>query len=143
MLDYEFGRGTSRALPRTGLRFSYSRRSNRLQQVFHQEKLFATIRPNGAVAPSVYGATTLMASRAFAENSVTVEDEAVPFVRQGKSVFCKFVKRLGRHVLPAGEVVVLDTRGSVIAVGSSKLPGVYITQFKAGVAVKVRSALDE
>ena len=33
MLDYEFGRGTSRVLPADGLKFFYSRRSDRLKQV--------------------------------------------------------------------------------------------------------------
>jgi archaeosine-15-forming tRNA-guanine transglycosylase len=140
MLDYEFGRGTSRALPRAGLEYLYSRRSGRLRQVMQEGKLFAVIRPNGAIALSLHGARAMAASRAFLENSVTVSEEAERFVRAGKSVFCKFVAKVGRHVPPGGEVVVLGADGRVIAVGRAKLPGVYMIGFKAGVAVKVRSA---
>ena len=82
----------------------------------------------------------LASSRAFMQNSVTVRDDAAQFVRNGKSVFCKFVTRTGRHVLPGGEVVVLDESGLPIAVGRAKLPGAFMREFKAGVAVKVRSA---
>ena len=45
MLDYEFGPGTRTALPKIGLKFIYSKRSDRLKQVLHGEELFATIRP--------------------------------------------------------------------------------------------------
>jgi conserved protein with predicted RNA binding PUA domain len=138
MLDYEFGVGTSRALPKTGLEFVYSKRSDRLKQVMHEGKLFATVRPNGVISPTYYGACLLIKSKAYAENSVVVEQAAVEFVSEGKSVFCKFVKRVGKHVLPAGEVAVLDPAGRVIAVGSARLHGDFIRTFKAGMAVKVR-----
>jgi len=141
MLDYEFGRGTSRALPRSGLTFVFSKKSGRLKHVFHDGKLFATIRPNGAISPTMLGATLLMSSKAYARNSVVVKPEAVEFVSRGKSVFCKFVKEVGREVLPGGEVAVLDPDGRVIAVGRAVLHGDYIRQFTHGVAVKVRGAL--
>ncbi len=140
MLDYEFGVGTSRALPKTGLKFVYSKRSDRLKQVLHDGRLFATIRPNGVIAPTFYGATQLIKSKAYAENSVVVDQAAVEFVSEGKSVFCKFVKAVGKHVLPAGEVAVLDPSGRVIAVGSAKMHGDFMHQFKHGVAVKVRGS---
>jgi len=140
MLDYEFGVGTSRALPKTGLEFIYSKRSDRLKQVVHDDKLFATIRPNGVIAPTYYGACLLIKSKAYAENSVVVEQGAVEFVSEGKSVFCKFVTRVGRHVLPSGEVAVLDPAGRVIAVGSAKVHGDFMRQFNHGVAVKTRGS---
>ncbi|HVC27221.1 MAG TPA: PUA domain-containing protein [Nitrososphaerales archaeon] len=138
MLDYEFGVGTSGALPKSGLKFVYSKRSDRLKQVIHDDKLFATIRPNGVIAPTYYGACVLMKSKAYAENSVVVEQAAVEFVREGRSVFCKFVKDAGKHVLSSGEVAVLDPAGRVIAVGNARVHGDFMRQFKHGVAVKVR-----
>jgi conserved protein with predicted RNA binding PUA domain len=138
MLDYEFGVGTSRALPKTGLRFVYSMRSDRLKQVVHDDRLFATIRPNGVISPTHYGASVLIKSRAYAENSVVVDQAAVKFVSEGKSVFCKFVKSVGKHVLQSGEVAVLDPSGNVIAVGSARIHGDFMRQFKHGVAVKTR-----
>jgi len=141
MLDYEFGIGTSRALPKSDLEFVYSKRSDRLKQVIHGGKLFATIRPNGVIAPTYYGATVLIKSKAYAQNSVVVDQAAVEFVSEGRSVFCKFVKSVGRHVLPSGEVAVLDPKGRVIAVGSARLHGDYMRQFRHGVAVKTRGSV--
>ena len=85
MLDYEFGKGTSKALPAERLKFYYSRKSDRLKQVSHDGKLFAIIRPNGAIALSLYSASILIASKAFLQNCITVTDEAAQFVMQGKS----------------------------------------------------------
>lgn len=143
MLDYQFGAGTSRALPSGGMEYYYSRRSNRLKQVNHEGRLFAVVRPNGAIALTLYSAEILSSSKVFLRNSVTVSDEAAEFVRRGKSVFCKFVLKVGAHVLPRGEVVVLDRRGDPIAVGRAKVAGVYMRGFKAGVAVKVRGTSNE
>lgn len=143
MLDYEFGPGTSMALPKKDLIFFYSRKSDRLKQVNHAGKLFAVIRPNGAIALTLHSASILAASRAFLRNAVTVNDEAAPFVRNGKSVFCRFVVKVGSHVLPGGEVVVLDLTGKPIGVGRAKIPGIYMREFKGGVAVKVRGTSNE
>lgn len=142
ILDYEFGKGTSKALPKKGLRLHYSKKSERVKQIAHGGRLFATIKPNGAVALTIYGAKTLARSKAFLANGVTVKREAVEFVKEGRSVFCKFVESVGSHVLPGGEVVVLDSRRRVIGVGRAKIHGKYMSQFDTGVAVKVRGSFE-
>ena len=142
MVDYLFGKGASRAIPKEGMRLEYSRRSGRVKLVYHDDKLFATVRPNGSMALSVYGASVLSRSHAFLRNCVTVVDDAVPFVRGGKSVFCKFVAEAGDRIRPRGDVAVLDSKGTVIGVGTSVLAGEFIRQFKSGAAVKVREGLE-
>lgn len=141
MVDYLFGRNVSKAIPREGMRLAYSRRSGRVKLVYHNERLFATIRPNGSMALSVYGAGVLSKSRQFLKNCVTVADDAVPFVKGGKSVFCKFVTKAGSRVGPGGDVAVLDASGRIIGVGTSVMAGGFIQQFKSGAAVKVREGL--
>ena len=141
MVDYLFGRNVSLAIPKEGMRLIYSRRSGRVKLVYHNDKLFATVRPNGSMALSVYAATLLSKSRPFFRNCVTVNDDAVPFVKGGKSVFCKFVTKAGSRVRPKSDVAVLDTSGRVIGVGTSILAGQFIQQFKSGAAVKVREGL--
>ena len=139
MVDYLFGRGVSRALPRDGFKLYYSRRSGRVKQIHHDGKLFATVKPNGAMALSVYGATVLSKSPRFKENCVEVSDAVVQFVRGGRSVFCKFVKRAGKNIYPRSEVAVVDGGGRVVGVGMAVLSGKVMPLFKSGVAVKVRA----
>jgi len=142
MVDYLFGRGVSGALPRGGFTFVRSRRSGRLKLVFHTGKLFATVKPSGSMALSLYGAVMLSKVPKFRENCVQVSAEASGFVRGGKSVFCKFVSEAGKNVLPRGEVAVVDPGGRVIGVGMAILNGRHMALFKSGVAVKVREGLN-
>jgi len=141
MTDYQFGRGVSRALPRSGFRLFYSRRSGRVKLIHHEGKLFATVKPNGAIALSLYGATVLSKSPRFKENCVQISDDVKQFVRGGRSVFNKFVLAAGKNVYPKSEVAVVDSGGRVIGVGMAVLNGAHMTQFKTGVAVKVRAGL--
>ena len=141
MVDYLLGRGVSGALPRDGFVFVRSRRSGRLRLIFHKGRLFATVKPSGSMALSLYGAETLSKAPKFRENCVQVSEEASAFVRGGKSVFCKFVSDAGKNVLPRGEVAIVDPHGRVIGVGMAILNGRHMALFKSGVAVKVREGL--
>jgi predicted RNA-binding protein (TIGR00451 family) len=143
MVDYLFGKGVSRALPATGFRLYYSRRSGRVKLIHHDGKLFATVKPNGAMALSIYGATMLARSPGFRENCVQVADGVTAFVKGGKSVFCKFVKFAGDNIYPKSEVAVIDGKGNVIGVGTAVLNGSVMRQFKSGAAVKVRAGLNK
>jgi predicted RNA-binding protein (TIGR00451 family) len=141
MVDYLFGRGVSRALPKEGFRLYYSRRSGRVKMIFFDGKLFATVKPNGAMALSVAGASMLARSPGFKQNCVQVSDDVAEFVRGGKSVFCKFVRWAGKNVYPKSEVAIIDGSGKVIGVGLAILNGATMAQFKSGAAVKVRAGL--
>jgi uncharacterized protein with predicted RNA binding PUA domain len=139
MVDYLFGRGVARALPKQNLHLVYSRRSGRVKLVFHGERLLATVKPNGAMALTLYGAELLARVQKFRENCVTVVDETAEFVHGGRSVFCKFVTSAGRNVLPRSEVAILDSKGNVLGVGTAVLNGKVMKQFKSGAAVKIRA----
>ncbi len=129
MVDYLFGKGVSKALPREGFRLYYSRRSGRVKSVFNDGKLFATVKPNGAMALSIVGATILSKSPKFRHNCVRISDDVTEFVRGGRSVFCKFVVSAGSNIYPKSEVAILDGKGKVIGVGMAVLNGKVMTQF--------------
>ncbi len=141
MVDYLFGRGVSKALPKWGFRLYFSRRSGRVKLVHHDGKLFATVKPNGAMALSIYGASILSKSLKFRDNCVRVSDDVAEFVRGGRSVFCKFVVWTGKNVYPRSEVAIIDGRGRIIGVGMAVMNGAHMRLFKTGVAVKVRDGL--
>jgi len=141
MVEYLFGKGVSKALPKKGFRLYYSRRSGRAKTIFLDGKLFATVKPNGAMALSISGATILSKSPRFRENCVQVSDDVTEFVRGGKSVFCKFVKWAGKNIYPKSEVAIIDSEGKVIGVGMAVLNGRHMGQFKTGAAVKVRAGV--
>ena len=142
MVDYLFGKGVSGALPKKGFRLFFSRRSGRVKLIHHEGRIFATVKPNGAFALSLYGARMLAKSPKFGRNCVQVSDGAADFVKGGRSVFCKFVEKAGENVRPKGEVAITDGRGRVLGVGTAVLNGRVMSQFKSGAAVKVRAGLE-
>jgi predicted RNA-binding protein (TIGR00451 family) len=141
MVDYIFGKGVSKAFRKDeDVKLVYSRRSGRVKLAYVGGHVFATVKPNGSMALTMHGASILMRRRAnFMKNCIVVEDDTAEFVKGGKSVFCKFVRRAGENIYPKSETVVLDSHGRLLGVGMAVIAGKFMTQFSSGVAVKVRT----
>jgi len=139
VLDYLFGGGVSAAVPLDRLSFLVSKRTGRTGRVLLDGRLFGTMRSDGGVALTCFGAETLLRASTFRENCIVVGKEAEVFVAAGRSVFCKHVLKCGSNVRPGSDVALLSQDGRVLAVGKARLSGRMIECFKAGVAVKVRA----
>jgi uncharacterized protein with predicted RNA binding PUA domain len=83
----------------------------------------------------------LIQSRNFMENCVVANQEAVPFVSEGRSLFCRHVEHCGSAVKVGSDVAVLDENDRVIAVGVAMLSANTMQRFSKGVAVRVRQGL--
>ena len=142
MLDYVYGKGASAALPWKKLGFVRSRRSGRLKLVRMGASAFATVKESGAIALSLDCAMYLRRSEVFLESCVTAADEAVEFVRKGRTLFCRHVLGAGKNVRRGMDVAILDSRGDVVGCGKAVVPSGYMTSFKHGVAVRVREGAD-
>jgi uncharacterized protein with predicted RNA binding PUA domain len=66
--------------------------------------------------------------------------DAVPFVSEGRSLFCRHVERCGSNVKAGSDVAVLDGN-DVIAVGIAVLPASLMGKFSKGIAVKIREGI--
>jgi predicted RNA-binding protein (TIGR00451 family) len=141
-LDYIFGPGTSRPIDFTKISFIHSRKTGRLKHLEDRisGRVLFTFRPNGTIAPTVAGASVLISDKRNkrARWIVKVIDGVSEIVASGKTVFCRHVTSCS-DLLRAGEdVVILNERGELLAVGCSVLSGPAMKQFKRGQAVKVR-----
>ena len=72
---------------------------------------------------------------------VVVKDDAVPFNREGKNVFCQFVKECDPALRPMEEVMVVDKDDTLIAIGRTLMTADEMFAFKKGIAVKVREGI--
>jgi uncharacterized protein with predicted RNA binding PUA domain len=156
-LDYIFGRGTSKNLKLSDFAYEHSKKTGRLRYVLDplSKKVLFSFRANGSIAPTIEGAKLLLGKRTFKKSSsssslslskrprftVTVLDGVSDFVANGKTVFCKHVVSCHKSLRPGEDVVVLNEKGSLLAVGKSVLPCELMKQFKRGVAVKVREGI--
>ena len=66
--------------------------------------------------------------------------EAVPFVSEGRSLFCRHIDWCGSNIKVGSDVAVIDST-DVIAVGVAILPTALMKQYDRGVAVKIREGI--
>ncbi len=138
-LDALFGSGVSKCLPRN-IEIAFSRKTGRIKTVSEKGKLLCTLRIDGGLAISPYFAQILLKSKKFKENCLEVNQEAAPFVQDGKSVFCKHVVWCGKNIRIASDTPILY-KNKVIAVGKAVLSSEMISDFNRGMAVRVRDSL--
>ena len=140
-IDAIFGVGISDILPEEGLQFEYSGRTGRIKNISIGSRLVATLRTDGGLALTLFGASELLKNKQFKENCVIPSDEAVPFVSEGRSLFCKHVEWCGSNVKVGSDVTIVDGVGKVLAVGRALIGFSHMKQYRRGIAVKVREGI--
>ncbi|MEE9474302.1 MAG: PUA domain-containing protein, partial [Candidatus Hydrothermarchaeaceae archaeon] len=134
--DYQFGRGAGKALM-GGVKAEWAR-TGRIRRVYSGSDLIATLRASdGSIILTPEGAKRLL-ELPFPRNRVVVSKDAVEFVREGKSVFAKFVADSDPEIRPYQEVIVVDEEDEFLGTGRALLNPEEMRSFKKGVAVKIR-----
>lgn len=138
-IDALFGQGVSKSLPKD-IDIIFSKKTGRIRTAHHQENLLFTLRIDGGLAISPYFAQLLLKTKKFKENCLEINKDAAPFVKEGRSVFCKHVVWCGKNIKIASDTPIIF-QNKVIAVGRAMLSADMIPDFQRGVAVKVRDSL--
>lgn len=137
--DYQFGRGVGEGLFPENVEIVFSKRTGRIKYVYLDGKLLAALNPlTGLFTLTMEGARRVFEVMQPKRLWVQVSDKVAPFIKGGNDVFAKYVIDSDREIRPGEEVIVINERGDVIAVGKAILSGVEMKAFKRGVAVKVR-----
>lgn len=140
--DYQFGAGAGEILFKD-CHARYSR-TGRLRHILKKGKVFAAVRAaDGIIVPSRECAERLL-KLPFPLNRVVVEDaEAGRYIKEGKSVFTKFIVDSDPMILPGSEVVVVDRDDELLGWGRTTMGGKELIAFKKGVGVKTRGSLKD
>jgi len=142
--DYQFGKGVGEKLFPENVEISYSKRTGRIRYVYLDGRRLATLRPtDGLFSLSIEGAKRIVENKAPARYMVTIKDGVSKFVAEGGDVFAMHVVKADKEIRPKDEVIVVNEKGEVLAVGRAVLSGDEMTAFKTGVAVKVRRGVLE
>jgi uncharacterized protein with predicted RNA binding PUA domain len=140
-IDAIFGPRVSDALP-SDIQFEFSRRTGRIKNFSIGGVLAATLRTDGGLALTIFGAQHFLCnSPQFRENCIIPLQEAVPFVSEGRSLFCKHVKWCGSNVRVGSDVAIIDDNSRVLAIGVAMFSHNLIGRYGRGVAVKCREGL--
>ncbi len=119
----------------------FSKRTGRIKNFKINNILFATLRKEGAIVLTMYGAKMLINHNNSIENCVIPNEEIIPFIMEGRSLFCKHVKWCGSNIKIGSEVIVIDDKKKVIAIGKAVCPVELMKKYHKGVAVKIREGL--
>jgi len=139
--NYQFGKGVGASLFDRKVMIECSRKTGRIRHIYIRGKLAATLRPkDGFLALTPHGADIILSRVRAAPNVVVVDDSVADAIRDGGDVFAKHVVRADLGLRPGEEVIVTDSGGSLLGVGSAVLAGHEMTEFKRGVAVNLRKS---
>ena len=142
--NYQFGRGLGSKLFDGSVKIECSRKTGRIRHVYIRGKLAATLRPkDGFLALTPHGASIVLSKVKDAPNLVLVDPSVAEAIMEGGDVFAKHVVRADPDLRPGEEVIVTDSAGHLLGVGSAVLAGSEMASFKRGVAVNLRKGSDE
>ncbi|MGZ7070517.1 MAG: tRNA guanosine(15) transglycosylase TgtA, partial [Methanobacterium sp.] len=137
--DYQFGKGAGSALFGGDVEIEKSRKTGKIRHVYQDDELLATLRArDGAFVLNMNGAKKLHHFLEYPKNRVVVTGDAEPFVREGKSIFAKFVIDMDINIMANDEVLIVNQNDDLLAFGKSILNGQEIKDFNVGQAVKTR-----
>ena len=74
---------------------------------------------------------------------VVVQSDVGEFIRQGRNVFAKHVRKADTEIRPESEVLIVNEEDELLGVGKAVLTGREMTAFKTGAAVKTRHGVGE
>ncbi|MCL2032733.1 MAG: tRNA guanosine(15) transglycosylase TgtA [Methanomassiliicoccaceae archaeon] len=137
---YQFGIEATDALFTGKIEFVISKNTGKIRNVISDGEHILSMRAgDGLYTLRKEGADRIASAVPAPFMRVRVADDAVPFVSEGRNVFCQFVTECDGGLRPMEEVMVTDANDKVIATGRMMLVADEIRSFKKGVAVKVRS----
>ena len=136
LLEWRYG---TAVVPRVaeGLRAERSRRTGRLRAMVRDGQPEFVVGTDGVPRPTFRGATRLHTLLAPGRDRVVVHDDAVPFVREGRSLFSTFVVQADPALVPGASALLVDQNDTFLSAGRLLLAPHEMTRLPRGVAVRV------
>jgi len=140
--DMQFGKGASKSLFSGDLRIVKSKNTGKIRNVYCDDNHVLSMRAeDGLFTLKAHGAKLLHKYFKKPKLRVVIEEDAIPFVKECKSVFAKFVVECDSELRPYDECLIVDKKDNLIAVGRTLLNREEMMAFDHGAAVKTREAV--
>jgi 7-cyano-7-deazaguanine tRNA-ribosyltransferase len=138
LLEWHFGPDSSVLVDRTiGER---SKITGRLRKILGPEREeWFTLGPGGVPRPTWLGGVALHAALPYPRSRIVVDVDAVPFVREGRSLFSRFVRGGDSSLYPESPALLVTQEDELLAVGRLLLAPYEMGRLRRGVAVRVTS----
>ena len=140
--DYQFGVGAGEALFKGNIKIEKSKKTGKIRHIYDRGVIVANMRASDSfLVLSKEGAKRLHNSMPYPENRVVVNEDSVPFARDGKSVFAKFVTDCDENIRSNDEVLIVSEDDELLAYGKALLCAHEMGDFNTGQAVKTRKGM--
>jgi uncharacterized protein with predicted RNA binding PUA domain len=142
---YQFGPGAGQALfptdetPQITVQRSTS---GRPRQLIAPAGRICSYGTDGRFTLGLEGGRRLITATPSPRCRVCIADAAVPFVREGKNVFAKFVIAVDAAVRGGDEVALCTGDDVLIGVGTARVSAALMQDADYGMAVKTRETVD-
>jgi uncharacterized protein with predicted RNA binding PUA domain len=115
-----------------------------MRHIYYQENLLLNFRPtNGFFTLSLFSAKKIIKSVPKPILRVIVQNEISEFIKKGRNVFCKHIIDIDDNLRALDEVIVVNQKDELLAIGKLMFPVPYLRSFKRGIAVNVRRGIDK
>jgi 7-cyano-7-deazaguanine tRNA-ribosyltransferase len=140
--DMQFGKGAGKILTEGTMELVKSKKTGKIRNVIcNGEHVLSMRAGDGMFTLKVHGARRLHNGFPSPKLRVVVKDDSVEFNREGKNVFANFVVECDEEIRPRDEVLVVDQKDDLVAMGRALLNREEMMSFKRGVVVKVREGI--
>jgi len=137
--DYQFGHGAGKALFDGKIEIEKSKKTGKIRHIFSHNELIANMRASDSYfVLASEGAKRLHRFMEYPSNRVVVNQDAEDYVKEGKSVFSKFVIECDKDIKANDEVLIVNEKDELLATGKTLLNYNEINNFNTGQAIKTR-----
>jgi 7-cyano-7-deazaguanine tRNA-ribosyltransferase len=144
ILDHQFGKGMGKALTNGDVELVTSRKTKRLRNLMLDGKHLASLsHRRGLFILQEYGAEMIQRNTDFPRLRVVIDPETAAFNRDGKSVFCKFVKDIDPNLRCMDECIVVTPDDELVAFGKLIVSPEELRLGQQGMAVRVRGGIPD
>jgi len=143
VLDVQFGSGAADILNGREVRIVKSERTGKIRNVFIDGEHALSMRASdGRFTLKMAGGRLLMRALSPPRMRVAVEDEPGEFAAKGNNVFAKFVTSCDPNIRPGDDVLVVNSRDELCAVGRALMNREEMLAFRRGIAARVKDSPD-
>jgi len=140
--DMQFCKGAGRVLLDGKVEIVKSKKTGKIRNIYCNGKHVLSMRASdGMFTLKLDGAKILHNSFKYPCLRVVVDKDTTDFVKEGKSVFAKFVKDCDPELRPMDECIIVDEKDNFLAVGRCIMNREEMLSFNYGMAVKTRENL--
>ena len=140
--DMQFCKGAGYTLLDGKVEIVKSKKTGKIRNIYCDGKHVLSMRASdGMFTLKLDGAKILHKCFKDPHLRVKVKNVAIDFVKDGKSVFAKFVKDCDPELRPMDECLIVDEKDNLLAVGRCIMNREEMLSFNYGMAVKTRENL--